>query len=139
MTVFRILENSQKITGGGVLFQKRCSSSFCILLKQDRNMSVFLRMFQNFKKNFFLKHLWIAVSEFTGSSHSSFSLFPLYVYGNIRLLKISFSIIICDGHVVRYGFVGLLNNQSILMRMKLFLITLYIRLFIYYTQYTAFN
>ena len=36
------------------------------------------------------------------------------------LNALGFSVIVCDGHVLKYGLVGLLDNQSILMRVKLF-------------------
>ena len=40
--------------------------------------------------------------------------------GDWAILKIIFSIIGCDGHVVRYGFVGQVDSQSVLMTVNLF-------------------
>lgn len=90
-----------------------------------------------FRRTIFIKHLWTAASEFTGDSHSSYPLFPsLYMVTlgkwilELQILKINFSIIRYDDHVVRYGFVRWVDNQSVLMAVNLFL---HVHL-IYYTH-----
>ena len=57
-----------------------------------------------------------------------------------RIANIDFFIVECDGHVVRYVFLGQVDIQSILMATDLFL---HVYLMYYnhqsFAQYTAFN
>ena len=96
-------------------------------------MTVFLKMFENFLKGaIFIKLLWIGASKFIGNSYISHPLLRhLYMvkWGKwVRgwsTLKINLSIIGCDGLVVRYGFVGRVDSQSIFMTVNLFLLVHY--------------
>ena len=110
-------------------------------------MNVCLKMFQNFQRSYFYKHLWTAVAEFTGSSHSSYPLLlHLYMVKCVKwvqrwpILKIDFSVLGCNGHVVVYSFLGKVDSQSILMRVNFLLVVQ----FMYYahqliTHYIALN
>ena len=55
-----------------------------ILLKKDPNISIFVKIFQNFKTGIFIKHLLMAASEFIDNSHIFYPLLPLHVYMETR-------------------------------------------------------
>ena len=95
-----------------------------------------------FWRAIFMNYSWIAVSEFIGNYRSSWPLLShLYMViwakwvGGWPILKINLSIIGWDGNVLRYGFVGRVDGQSILMKLNLFLHVD----FMYYTNQSFFS
>ena len=113
MAVCKISENSQKITCESVLFWQSYSSSFFNFIKIGSQHECFPENASRFSEELFLCKIF-------GQLFLNFQaivIVPAHLYMGTCGKWVSG----CNGSVVRYDFEGIVDSQSIVMIMNLFL------------------